>query len=63
MAENILELGMIEHGMDHPEGVAVGLDGKVYAGGEAGQVYRVDLENKHYGGIRQYRWLRAGAGA
>lgn len=43
MAENILELGMIEHGMDHPEGVAVGPDGKVYAGGEAGQVYRVDL--------------------
>ena len=35
---------MIEHAMDHPEGVAVGPDGKVYAGGEAGQVYRVDLE-------------------
>lgn len=44
MAENILILGMIEHGMDHPEAVAVGPDGKVYAGGEAGQVYRVDLE-------------------
>ena len=44
MAENILELGMINHGMDHPEAVAVGPDGKIYAGGEAGQVYRVDLE-------------------
>lgn len=44
MAENILELGMINHGMDHPEAVAVGPDGNVYAGGEAGQVYRVDLE-------------------
>ena len=29
-------------GLDHPEGVAVGPDGKIYAGGEAGQVYRID---------------------
>jgi gluconolactonase len=29
-------------GLDHPEGVALGLDGLLYAGGEAGQVYRVD---------------------
>jgi sugar lactone lactonase YvrE len=28
-------------GLDHPEGVAVGRDGVVYAGGEAGQVYRI----------------------
>jgi gluconolactonase len=31
-------------GMDHPEGVTVGLDGLVYAGGEAGQFYRLPGE-------------------
>jgi gluconolactonase len=28
-------------GLDHPEGVAWGPDGYVYAGGEAGQIYRI----------------------
>src|ERR1700680_2310143 len=28
-------------GLDHPEGVAVGRDGTLYAGGEGGQVYRI----------------------
>lgn len=32
--------------LDHPEGVTWGPDGYVYAGGEAGQVYRVSLEGK-----------------
>lgn len=31
-------------GLDHPEGVAVGPDGLLYAGGEAGQIYRVGLD-------------------
>jgi sugar lactone lactonase YvrE len=31
-------------GLDHPEGVAWGPDGRVYAGGEAGQVYRIGLD-------------------
>ncbi len=31
-------------GLDHPEGITVGPDGTVWAGGEAGQVYRVDLD-------------------
>jgi gluconolactonase len=29
-------------GLDHPEGIALGPDSLLYAGGEAGQVYRVD---------------------
>ena len=33
-------------GLDHPEGVAWGLDGFVYAGGEAGQFYRVGLDGQ-----------------
>lgn len=31
-------------GLDHPECVTVGPDGHIYAGGEAGQVYRVGLD-------------------
>jgi gluconolactonase len=30
-------------GLDHPEGLAWGADGHLYAGGEAGQLYRVDV--------------------
>jgi gluconolactonase len=33
-------------GLDHPEGVATGRDGRIYAGGEAGQVYRVSADGK-----------------
>src|SRR5215471_7050374 len=29
-------------GLDHPECIAVDRDGNVWAGGEAGQVYRID---------------------
>ena len=31
-------------GLDHPEGVARGADGALYAGGEAGQIYRIDAD-------------------
>ncbi len=43
MSENILSLTVLPPGLDHPEGVAWGPDGKVYAGGEGGQIYRLDL--------------------
>jgi len=32
--------------LDHPEGVAWGQDGRVYAGGEAGQIYAVTLDGE-----------------
>ena len=32
-------------GLDHPEGVAVGPDGTVFAGGEAGQIYRIGSDS------------------
>ena len=31
-------------GLDHPEGIAVGPDGELFAGGEAGQIYRIGAD-------------------
>jgi gluconolactonase len=39
-----LSLSVLPHPLDHPEGVAWGPEGMAYAGGEAGQVYRINLE-------------------
>lgn len=41
-------VGDFGSGLDHPECVACGPDGTAYAGGEAGQVYRVDMENRTF---------------
>lgn len=44
MSRPLFELKALATGLDHPEGVAFAPDGKLYATGEAGQVYRIDLE-------------------
>jgi gluconolactonase len=46
MAEPLVPLSSfatLVEGLDHPECVAWGPDGAIYAGGEAGQIYRVSL--------------------
>jgi gluconolactonase len=42
----VADLRVLADGLDHPEGIATGPDGLLYAGGEAGQLYRIDPEAK-----------------
>lgn len=44
-ALSIADLRVLATGLDHPEGIAVGPDGLLYAGGEAGQIYRIDTSS------------------
>ncbi|MEL6149669.1 MAG: SMP-30/gluconolactonase/LRE family protein [Chloroflexota bacterium] len=44
MLANLSDFTAFADGLDHPEGVVWGADGYVYAGGEAGQIYRVHPE-------------------
>ena len=39
-------LEVFVEGLDHPEGIAVASDGTIYVGGEAGQVYRIDTDDR-----------------
>jgi gluconolactonase len=41
---DITDFAPFVEGLDHPEGVACGPGGEIYAGGEAGQIYRISLE-------------------
>ena len=43
---NILEVKVVQDSLDHPECLAFGPTGTLYAGGEAGQIYRIDIEEK-----------------
>ena len=46
LLDNDTQVSVFVEGLDHPEGIAWGLDGYAYAGGEAGQLYRIDVDNK-----------------
>ena len=46
LLDNDTQLSVLVEGLDHAEGIAWGLDGYAYAGGEAGQLYRIDIERK-----------------
>ncbi len=46
LLDNNTEVSVLVDGLDHPEGLAWGLDGYIYAGGEAGQIYRIDMQNR-----------------
>ena len=44
LLNNETDVSVLVDGLDHPEGISWGLDGYCYAGGEAGQIYRIDIE-------------------
>ena len=46
LLNNETDVSILVDGLDHAEGIAWGLDGYCYAGGESGQVYRIDVERK-----------------
>ena len=37
------DIRFVCEGLDHPEGVAFGVDGKMYAGSESGLIYQIDI--------------------
>ena len=48
LLDNDTQVSVLVDGLDHAEGIAWGLDGYAYAGGEAGQVYRIDVEKQEF---------------
>lgn len=44
---DISDFSTLVDGLDHPEGVACGPNGEIYAGGEAGQIYHVEPDGSH----------------
>ena len=52
--------GDFNEGLDHPEGVTWGPDGQLYAGGEAGQIYRVDPDSGTITQIAQHEGFLGG---
>ena len=48
LLDNHTQVSVLVDGLDHPEGISWGLDGYAYAGGEAGQLYRIDIDRKEF---------------
>src|ERR1700687_3676550 len=42
----LYRFGVFAEGLDHPEGLAFDADGTLWAGGELGQIYRIDRRGK-----------------
>ena len=51
LLNNDAQISILVEGLDHPECVACGMDGYAYAGGEAGQLYRIDIERREFSQI------------
>src|SRR5689334_6168307 len=41
---DLARLETFAQGLDHPEGICRTLDGTIYVGGEAGQIYRIEAD-------------------
>lgn len=54
------QIEIYSSGLDHPECVAVAPDGRLWAGGEAGQIYVIDPESRHPEVICQLDAMAAG---
>src|SRR5688572_12098648 len=51
MALSLRRASIFCEGLDHPECVAVAPDGSLWAGGEAGQIYRISADGKVVGEV------------
>jgi sugar lactone lactonase YvrE len=47
MSLTIADISIFADGLDHPECISVHPDGSVWAGGEAGQIYRIDADGSN----------------
>lgn len=57
---NLKNAEIFVDGLDHPEGVAAGLDGHIYAGGEAGQIYRININSREIDAYASTKGLNLG---
>lgn len=44
-AVGLAEIETFVDGLDHPEGIAVTMQGQIYVGGEAGPIYRIESDD------------------